>query len=638
MAWRAALFLAATVWARAAAATPTYVGAAACAKCHADVSHRWSQSRHSKMVQPAARASVKGDFSLGQVRLRGDNYLLRQRDGAYYITESYLSGQPAEHRIDYTLGSRRMQHYLTTLADGRIVVLPPTWDVLRKQWFHNMDIADPDETSEVLVQTWNKGCYSCHVSQEEKNFDVDTAAYKTVWLDFGTNCERCHGPASEHVANRSSATRSPAPAARDIVVQTRLDPLRNTMVCAQCHSLRDIYATGYTAGANYYDFFLPVIEFNQPADRDPSYWPDGRTRRFSNDAFGLWQSECFLKGGVTCVGCHTSPHEVDIEKNPQLRPDANALCIRCHAGIGKALVPHTHHAASSTGSSCVECHMPRTVLSIKAQIRDHSMSIPVPENTIRHGIPNACNNCHQDHDADWALKQMNQWYGDRSRQKLIHRADAFAQARAGNRETIPQLLDILAMPSEGPLVRANALGYLSSFSGDERVFPTLVRALTDPEPLVRVYAALRMSPRPADKEAAVTALVHALSDSATTVRVGATVALVSLGISRLPGEDGQRFEQAKQIFRARAQFNSDDAIQLLGAGKFYLLTGDPVTAIGAFQNSLKLDPDIPARYYLAYAKAQQGHLDEARQILAAIPPTDSQYANAQTLLKALTAQ
>ena len=43
--------------------------------------------------------------------------------------------------------------------------------------------------------------------------------------------------------------------------------------------------------------------------------------------------------------------------------------------------------------------MPRTVLSIKAEIRDHSMSIPVPENTIHHGIPNACNVCHQDRDA-----------------------------------------------------------------------------------------------------------------------------------------------------------------------------------------------------------------------------------------------
>jgi predicted Zn-dependent protease len=114
------------------------------------------------------------------------------------------------------------------------------------------------------------------------------------------------------------------------------------------------------------------------------------------------------------------------------------------------------------------------------------------------------------------------------------------------------------------------------------------------------------------------------------------VALVSLGIRHLPGEDGERFEQAKQIFRARAELNSDDAEQLLGAAKFYLLTGDPVTAISALQNSLKLDPEIPARYYLAYAKAQQGHLDEARQILAAIPPTDSQYAKAQNLLKALT--
>jgi predicted CXXCH cytochrome family protein len=621
-----------------AAAAPTYVGAAACAKCHAEVYRKWSASRHSKMVQPATPQGIKGDFSLIHVQLRGSDYALRVRSGVYYITESYLTGQPQEHRVDYTLGNRRIQHYLTTLPSGRIVVLPPTWDVGRKQWFHNLDIADPDETDDVQVQIWNKVCYSCHVSQEEKNYDGEEDSYKTAWLDSGTNCERCHGPGSAHVADHSVAAGLPTHAVQDIVLQTRLDPVRNTMVCAQCHSFRDIYVNGFAAGSDYYDFFLPVLEFNQPVNRDPAYWPDGRTRRFSNDAFGLWQSECFLKGGVTCVGCHTAPHEVDIEKNPQLRPDANALCTRCHAGIGKALTAHTHHAASSTGSSCVECHMPRTVLSIKAQIRDHSMSIPVPENTIRHGIPNACNNCHQDRNADWALQQMNKWYTPQLRQKLIRRADAFAEGRAGKPESVPELLEILEKQSEGPLVRANALGYLNSFLDDPRVFPALVRALSDPEPAVRVYAALRMSPRPANKEAAVAALVRALGDSATTVRVGATVALVSLGIRRLPGEDGERFEQAKQVFRARAELNSDDAAQLLGAGKFYLLSGDPITAMGAFQNSLKLDPGIPARYFLAYAKAQQGHLDEARQILRGIPPADSQYANAQNLLKALGGQ
>ena len=635
--WRGALVLAAAELARAGG--PTYVGAAACGKCHAEVQHKWSQSRHSKMVQPATSASVKGNFSLGEVRLRGDLYQLRLDKGVYYITEAYFSKDPREHRVDYTLGNRRIQHYLTTLPDGRIIVLPPTWDVQRKQWFHNLDIADPDETDAVQMQVWNKNCYSCHVSQEEKNYNGDKDTYKTAWLNFGTNCERCHGPGSEHVANRlRAAAGKTAPRGGDIVVQTRLDPVRNTMVCAQCHSFRDIYVNGFRAGGNYYDYFLPVLEFNQPVDKDPSYWPDGRTRRFSNDAFGLWQSECFLKGGVTCVGCHTAPHEVDIDKNPQLRPDANALCTHCHAAIGTSLVAHTHHAATSAGSSCVECHMPRTVLSIKAQIRDHSMSIPVPENTMRHGIPNACNNCHQDRDAQWALQQMNRWYSARSRQKLMERADAFALARAGNADVVPRLLEILGKKEQGPLVRANALGYLGNFPADARVLPAQLAALNDPEPAMRVYAALLMNPKPEDREIAAEALVHALRDPATTVRVAATVALVSMGIGQLPGEDGERFEQAKQVFRARAQLNSDDAEQLLGAGKFYLLSGDPLGAVGAFETSLKIDPQTPARYYLAYAKAQQGHIDEARQILQAIGPADAQYAKAQTLLRALANQ
>jgi len=68
-----------------------------------------------------------------------------------------------------------------------------------------------------------------------------------------------------------------------------------------------------------------------------------------------------------------------------------------------------------------------------------------------------------------------------------------------------------------------------------------------------------MSPRPSNKDVAVAALTRALGDSDTTVRVGATVALVSLGIRQLTGVDGERFEQAKQIFRARAELNSDDA-------------------------------------------------------------------------------
>jgi hypothetical protein len=508
-------------------------------------------------------------------------------------------------------------------------VLPPSWDITRKGWFHNLDIADPDEVEGVQVQVWNKQCYSCHVSQQEKNFDVEKNEYKTAWLDFGTNCERCHGPGSDHVA---------APRNAHMLVQTTLDATRNTMVCAQCHSFRDTFAKGFSAGSDYYNYFMPILQYNQPRDKDPAYWADGRTRRFSNDAYGLWQSECFLKGGATCVSCHSSVHEVEIEKNPQLRPTANALCTRCHIQIGEKIAAHTHHAAGSTGSSCVECHMPRTVFSIKAEIRDHSMSIPVPENTIHHGIPNACNLCHRDRDANWSVKNMDAWYGDRSRQKLIRRADTFALAAKGDPRSIEPLLAMLAEPAEGPLVRANAAGHLSQFSKDPVVFAALERSLSDKEPAVRQVAALLLQPGPADRDAAVKALVAALSDSETSVRVGAVASLISLGVRELPGEDGKRLERAKELFRARAEASSDDAEQEIGAGRFYYLTGDFPRAVSAFRASLRIDPESPAQFLLAAALVQKGDVEQARGILLAIPPADPQYEKAQRLLKAIEKQ
>jgi len=589
------------------------------------------------MVQPATKDSVKGDFKAGAVRLRDLTYVLSERNGAFYITETYLNGKPQEHRVDYTLGNRRIQHYLTTLADGKIIVLPPSWDVLRKGWFHNLDIADPDQKEGVQVQVWNKQCYSCHVSQQEKNFNIDTNEYKNTWLDFGTNCERCHGPGEAHVKHYSAPV-PPKGKANDIVVQTRLTPERNTMVYAQCHSFRDTFAKGFTAGSNYYDYFLPILEYNQPRDGDPSYWPDGRTRRFSSDAYGLWQSECFLKGGVTCVACHTAVHDVEIEKNPQLKPTANALCTRCHEKIGQAIAAHTHHGVGSAGSSCIECHMPRTVFSIKAEIRDHSMSIPVPENTTNHKIPNACNICHKDRDAAWSVRKMDSWWGDASRQKLIRRADTFALAGKGDPRAIPGLLAILGQASEGSLVRQNAAGHLAQFIADPNVFAALASALKDPEDGVRAVSALLLNPGPADRNAAVTALTEALGDRALTVRVGATASLVALGVKELPGEDGKRFEEAKKQFRARADANSDDAEQELGAGKFYYLTGDMDRAVRAFLISMRIDPDAPAQYLLAAAYVQKGELAKAREVLLTIPAGNSQYAKAQRLLKALQDQ
>jgi predicted CXXCH cytochrome family protein len=613
-----------------------YVGADACAKCHADINHKWGESLHSKIMQRATERSVVGDFAVGKVSLRGSTYLLQHRNGNYFITEPVLRGKAWEHRVEYTLGNHRIQQYLTTLPDGRIVLLPATWDKIRKKWVHDVDIENPEEDPGAQVQVWNKTCYSCHVSQEQKNFDLQHNRYHTTWQNFGVNCERCHGPGSKHVAGATGATainaKTRAAVTRAIVNPARLDPASSTMICAQCHSLRDIYVDEFKAGANYYNFFLPVMEYRLPASKDPAYWPDGRPRWLSNEALAFWQSECFLKGGATCVTCHSDPHTINVDRNPQLRPGNNALCTQCHTAIAANVSMHTHHAPNSSGSSCVECHMPPTVIGLQVWIRDHSISVPVPENTIRHGIPNACNLCHKDQNAERALQQMNAWYGDQSRQKLTIRADAFTEARKSNPAAIPALLQILSDPSGGPLIRANAAGYLGNFPGDPSAYDVVLHSFSDPEPLVRATAAIAIKPRAAQREAVAPELVSLLRDPITTVRMSAAIALVAMGVRQVPEEDAERFERAKQLYRARAELDSDDAQQQFAAGRFFFLSGDMDSAVAFFRGSLKLDPMIPAQYDLARALAEKRDFESSRQILKTIPPNDPQYASAQRLL------
>ncbi len=524
-----ALLLLITAIQLAAQSPEGYAGAAACAKCHAAIHREWSGSRHAKMMQPATKSSVTGDFGVGKAVLRGSTYLLAERDGSYYITESDLARKPWEHRIDYTLGSRRVQQYLTTMPDGSIVVLPATWDALRKKWIHDLDAANPEESPNDVVPIWNKTCYSCHVSRGQKNFDPEGPRYRTAWQSLGVDCESCHGPGSRHAAK---------PARDNIVNPARLDAARSTMVCAQCHSSRDIYADGFPAGADYYDSFMPVMEYRLPAYQDPAFWPDGRPRWFANDSVALWQSQCFLKGRATCITCHAGSH------NPQPRADANAVCAGCHKAVVANLPAHTHHAPKSAGSSCVECHMPPTVTGLNAHMRDHSIGIPVPENTVTHGIPNACNLCHQDKDAAWASQQMTAWYGAKTRQRWIRRAHAFTQARQESAAAIPALLEILSDPSGGPWIRANAAGYLGSFPNDPTAYGALLRAFTDPEPLVRATAASAIRPRAAQREALAPQLVSLLKDPALTVRMNAGIA---------PGGHGGAAvsRRRRRTFRAR---------------------------------------------------------------------------------------
>lgn len=618
------------------------VGNAACAVCHDSAHEVWISSRHSKMVQPAVPTAVQGDFSAGTVDLRGERYALRRAGNEYFITESFFTGEPREHRVDYTLGNRRIQHYLSTLDDGRIVVLPPSWDILRREWFHNLEIAAPDQQQGIIpVQLWNKNCFGCHVSDQIKGFHADEDRYDTTWLDFGITCERCHGPGSRHVDKYQNLDRYGDDPETWIVLQTRLDPERDSMVCAQCHSFRDQMDFGFRAGDDYYDHFLPLLEYTQEASEDPTWYPDGKTRRFSTNSLGIWQSECFVEGGATCTGCHVAAHLTDIEQNEQLLPTNNGLCANCHRDLDENLTAHTFHPADSAGSSCVECHMPRSVVSIRATMRDHSISIPSPANTARYGIPNACNECHDGTTPEWAEERMDEWWGDTPRRRKIERrAGAYTGAREMSREALDDLLAISADEAEGPLNRANASGHLGRYLADdetkEAAAAALVRAAYDPHPLVRAVAALKLGETGGSAEGLDIreVLVERIRDEKRVVRMNAAISLLNVGVRELPGEAGELFESAKRRHAIRGNFFADDAPQQLNLGRLHVLDGNPAAAERAFEQSYTLDPNQPGiRFFMAITRLSQQRLPEALTLLQSVPPNDPFAAEAADLLR-----
>ncbi len=619
------------------AAAEGYIGAQACAACHGQIHATWTSGRHSKMLQPANAATVKGDFSRRSITLRADRYGLSVRDGQYFITESVLTGKAQEHHVDYTLGSRRIQHYLTTTDKGWIVVLPPSWDVQRGQWFHNVDIIRPDEDDRQIVQQWNKTCQGCHVSRQENGYDPATRTYSTHWTDFGTSCERCHGPGEAHARQYAAGAR---PADRAITRPTRLDPNASSAICAQCHSLRTVVNPGYKPGDSYYDYFMPSLEyvpFARPhSSQDPPYWADGRPRRFSNDAVGLWQSACFLRGGATCTACHADPHLPDIDRNPQLASrTSNALCTRCHQEIGARLTAHTRHQAGSDGSACVECHMPKTVISIKSTMRDHTIGVPAPENTVRFGIPNACTECHTNKPASWAVDTLKSWWPGGRRTRLIAQAEAFSAARAGRADAIERLAAISADDHYAPLTRANAVGYLGSYA-EPRALAALVRGTTADHPAIRATAMVALGQAGRGSQATRSALAAGLADPQRAVRIGSLLALIPQGGAGLTANELERVGRVGEEFAAWAHMNQYDADLQRTEGIVHLLGGDFNRAADALQIGLDLAPGAgSARFFLALARIGQRRFEEARTLLDAIPRMDPYYEKAQEQLKKL---
>jgi predicted CXXCH cytochrome family protein len=586
----------------------TYVKDTQCGVCHIMQVQDWTGSHHDRAMEVASDDTVLGDFNDTTFDYYGMETRFYKRDGKFYVHTQGADGEHAEFEIAYTFGVEPLQQYLIPFPDGKMQCLSIAWDTEKKRWFHlypdeNITHDDPLHWTG-RYQNWNVMCADCHSTNLKKNYNLAKDSYQTTWSELNVGCQACHGPGSEHLGWAQAKMRGESTPEDDgyglVVDYANNDAHYQVESCAPCHARRHPITLERDPGGRLLAQFVPALL------RDELYHPDGQILD-EVYVYGSFVQSKMHRQGVRCTNCH-NPHTL------QLNAPGNLLCAQCHQDVQLPQFPtlkpmnydtpeHHFHEPGSAGAQCVACHMPeRTYMQVDPR-RDHSFTVPRPDLTVKLGVPNACNTCHDDKNASWAAEHAAEWYGlpDATGPSS---AEIIAASRMRDPAAGPFLAALAKDTENAAIVRATALELLTPYGPDAAdAVKDLVRDL---DPLVRSQATRTMEALPPETRVAL--LMPRLTDPQRVVRIEAARALASVPDSGFEPEQRAAFDAALAEYVDAQLASADMPHAHLNLAVMYSLRGDYAKAEETYLTALRLDPSfVPARLNLAnlYNEMQQ---------------------------------
>ena len=584
-------------------------GSRSCRECHQQFYELWSTSHHGLAMQPYTGEFARQNLTPPQtpVQIGENTYVPYIGINEGWILEQKPDGQ-TQHRIEHVMGGKNVYYFLTRLERGRLQTLPVAYDVRAKEWFdtaasgiRHFPGAESDEPLNWTdpAYTFNTSCYSCHVSQLAKNYDLNTDTYRSRWAEPGINCEACHGPGQEHVNVCRSAKENQIPKNLRIISTNSFSAEQINAMCNSCHAKMSPVSASFEPGDRFFDHFdLITLEH-------PDFYPDGRDLGENYTMTGWLMSPCVKSGQLDCTHCHTSSgrYRFKSAENP------NAACLPCHRDKVENVTEHTRHDVSSTGSKCVSCHMPVTEFARMTR-SDHSMRPPSPAATLKFESPNACNICHKDKDAKWADDHVRKWHEKDYQHSMLEQASLVDEARRGNWERLDTILDYISSQHRDEVIATTLLRLLSDCESQAK-WPVIIKILqNDTSPLVRAAAAQTLDGY--NTTESVDALAKATCDEYRLVRVRAASGLSAIGTEQLPVKHQAAVKLATIELLKSLEAHPDDYASHYNLGNFHMRRGDNEKALSSFQTAIKLRPDfMPPYVNIAFVHNSMGHNDKA---------------------------
>jgi len=615
-----------------------FAGSASCRQCHEGFYELWAPSHHGLAMQPYTAEFARTNLTASEGEIESGDSTYRAFIGAEegYVREKASDGDK-RHPIAHVLGGKNVYYFLTPWERGRLQTLPLAYDVRERRWFdtaasgvRHFPGAESDEPVHWTdpLYTFNTSCYTCHVSQLTRNYDLKTDTYSTQWAEPGINCETCHGPAEEHVkVYRKAEETGSEPKDLGLISTHSFSAGQMNSMCNSCHAKMSPITASFTPGEKYFDHFdLVTLE-------NPDFYPDGRDLG-ENYTMTSWRMSPCVKGGkLDCMHCHTSSGRYRFRGPAK----ANDACLPCHQSRVDAVVAHSHHEPKEGAPTCVSCHMPMTRFAHMNRT-DHSMRPPVPAATLKYKSDNACNLCHQDKDATWAQKQVTEWGLVTHQRHYLQLADYVNQARRQDWSNLDQILTYVQSEDRDEVFSGSLTRLLRTCESDKK-WPVLINVLkSDPSPFVRAATVEALDGYLSPDS--FRALVTATDDAYRLVRVRAAAALAAVPLDRLQDAYQAQVRRATDELMASLHALLDDYTSHYNLGNIHMERREYERALESYQTAIRLRPDfMPPYVNMAFVHNATGNNDRAessfRKALTLDPNSPVVHLNLGMLLSEL---
>jgi hypothetical protein len=337
---------------KAAAATPVqdqhfkeYAGSAACAACHQDIYQQHVKTAHWLTSRRSDSNNILGSHLPPGNRFyyNPQVYLaVEKNDSAIWQVEYVNGAEQTRAPMNITVGSGKRGETFLYWYHDKLLQLPLTWFTELHQWTNS-----PGFSNRVIFRRpATSRCLECHSTyfQVTSAPGVEPEDFSHTNILYGVDCEKCHGPAAQHVTFHKQNPMERT--ARYIINPRNFTRAQSLDLCRLCHGGRLAKTKpsfGFQAGDKLEDFFAIDTTTKNAADLDVHGNQYGR----------LAASKCFQRSQMTCLSCH-SPHSNETGQKALF----SQRCMTCHNPQHGTFCKAKDRVGPSISANCIDCHMP----------------------------------------------------------------------------------------------------------------------------------------------------------------------------------------------------------------------------------------------------------------------------------------